>query len=302
MKNRMQLLLIYTGRICYLCVVLGALLLSVAPDIAFARAKAQKSKPKLHQAIVEARQSIGERNRPEALNIILKAIQTETNQQKSTELKNELNQLATLFFTDEAQKAYELANAIMFAGQNNFISKYNEALKLEPGHWEVMIHMAVGQLKMKNCQSALEYANQAQAVQPYRTEAAFLALRAKMCLSEDVALTDIENISFKPEDSILKQVLLAQFGLKNSQSELVQSAVEALVKADQDFSQSYYVLWQMNQENQTQALLPAVKYVEICKSVTPALRRKYYLQHDLCADVDAVEKYIERIKSQHDED
>lgn len=270
-------------------------------NFVFAGKETDKKAHKLHTAIFESREKILERKRSEAIEILLKAITTEGANAKNQELKDELNRQASLFFTDEGQRAFELANAIRFSGQQNFMPKYIEALKFEPMNWDVLLNQAIGFLIMKNCKQALEAIGQAQATNPYRFESGYIAIRAQLCLNEKVTDTALRELKPATSDLHYKSALEAQYFEFISVSDLAKSSADAAIAADKNYPMGYYWAWRATKVEPVRAIFYAQKYLEVCKTITPQIRRAYYLNHDLCIETEAVEAFLEGASKQNEE-
>lgn len=268
-----------------------ALLLSVFTSVTLVFAAA---KGKDNPAITLARQKMAERDRAGAIQILSEAIQVEKSASRQAQLLKEQHQLATIFFSNEGQRVFELAESIRLSGQQGHLQKYEEALQLEGTNWNVLMGAALGYVNMKNCKKALILLNDAEKINPGRDEVKVLQYRAETCGGEPTTeLRDTEYARIKNLRAY-KKVGFAQRALRDEKIEAALRAAREAISADADFPMGYYWAWQTLKNEQNSGLDEAQKYISFCKSLTPVLRRKYYWEPELCMDTESVDAFLKK--------
>lgn len=247
--------------------------------------------------IQQARQKILSRDRKGAAEILQTAINREKMRPRQQELIEELHKLTALFISDEGQRAFELANAIRFSGQGNYMPKYNEAIKADPDNWSIYFYQALGHLQQKNCKQALVVTELAAAIDPYRGEDSFLKTKIKLCSNDIVPPELVARILFSDERKIHKDVILSQIAATNQRPEEALRYAAQAILADKNFPMGYYWSWSVSKENESRGLTFAQKYSSLCRGMTSILRQKYYLEPELCLDLDSVENYIKKMEA-----
>lgn len=246
----------------------------------------------IHIAITEARQKMLERDRQGAVLGLQMAIRKEKTRAVQQELIEELHKLATLFISDEGLRAFELANAIRFSGQNNYMSKYSEALNADPHNWSIFLHQTLGYLQQKKCKQAQEVVTLADAVDPLRTENIYLKIKIQLCNKEEVSSELMAELAFVDDKKIYKDSVLAQIAaVQQKKNESLRYAAQAIL-SDKNYPMGYYWSWFALKEHEFRALEFAQKYSALCRGMTPLLRQKYYLEPELCVDLEAVESFV----------
>ncbi len=249
-------------------------------------------------AIVRARELVVLRDRPAALNVLKEAISVEKVGSRRAELLREQSRLASLFLTNEGQRAYELAESIRYSGQPSFMSKYDEAEKLEGPNWQILVGRGLGHLQQKNCQKALLDLSAAEALDPQREEVAILRAKAEVCDGVPVLSQTDAKLDTVKNWSLFKKTFLAQRAFEEGRSEEALKMAREISQLDDQFPMGYYWAWQSLKGEVKQGMDEGLRYLKLCKNLGAAVRRKYFLEPDLCINTEAVEEFIKKWESQ----
>lgn len=250
-----------------------------------------------HPAILEAQKKFLNRDRRGAVTILQDAIKIEKTRARLEELTGALHQLATMFISEEGQRAFELANAIRFSGQNNYMAKYSEALVADEDNWSIYLYQALGYLQQKKCKQAKEVVDKAEMIDALRAENDYLKIKIQLCNKEEVLRSSVVALDFLDDKKIYKDIVFAQVeALAQKQEESLRYAARA-ISADKNFPMGYYWSWVALKESESPGLEFAQKYRSLCRSMTTALRQKYYLEPELCFDLERVEGFIKKAEA-----
>ncbi len=262
-----------------------------------AQARPTAPKKAVNPVIAEARDKIQNRDRVAATSVLIAALKNEKlSPLRHAEFIEELHKLAALFFSDEGQRAFEFANAMRFSGQPGFLPQYVDALKADPMNWIVLLYQALAQLQLKNCKAALDTLTKAEAIDPFRVEAKYLLARTRQCLNEESQKSVLEELTLGKDLLIYKLVTLAQLAVVEKNYLEVERHAKQAISLDKNFPMGYYWAWVAQKEEIEPRTEEAQKYVILCKGVTAAIRRIYYLEPDLCTDVDTVENFLKKME------
>lgn len=251
-------------------------------------AESKKSNP----VIEAARAQVLLRNRGEALRILREGILVAKTPEP---LIKELSRTATLFFTNEGQKAYELAESTRHAGRSGYLPKYDEALTLEGDNTLILKSKSLGLLATQNCKEAKALLLEKQEVNPHDAEFKFLIFKADICLSPKEADTILAKIDNAP--AILKSAFAQKHFLNGDMSVALQYANEA-IKLDSEYPAGYFWAWKVLSAEKSEGADVGEKYISLCKSISPAVRRKYYLDPDLCHSLTQVQEFLKQAEGQ----
>lgn len=239
-------------------------------------------------AIDQAQAFALKKNRQEACLVLQRALVTTPSALKSrAKLTESLTQIATVFFTDKGQKAFESGQALLWENPDMALTQFRQALELEDNNIQLLGSVARVQLMKMDCEGALASAQTARKVNPYDAEIAILEARSYLCaMKYDLAREKIKALP--PLDkwqASYVQFLGAQDALLQKSS---RKAFDAALKVTEDqpgFPEAYYLLVKAGVElgRDTEPYLQ--KYVSLCKAVTIRERKRYSLEPRLCLNL-----------------
>jgi len=244
-------------------------------------------------AISDARDLFLKKERRSAVTLLQMAAKKEKSLKLAEEFNKEALRLAQLFYKNEGQQAYEMAESLRFSGQP-FLSKYEESLSLEGEHYGILLGLSVGHLAAQNCRKALEMADRAAQFFPARTEVIYLRAQAQECLE---LISDVEaSLALLVGNELLpeRKVLAARLAIKKANTVEATSHLEQALTADPNFPPAYYWLWRLKSKEDSGAREEAEKYILICKAISPDMRRKYLYEANLCVDTSTLQDYLKK--------
>ncbi len=253
------------------------------------------------RAIAAARQKILDGDRVAALQILKAALLNEKDPARMTRLQNEVTHLSELFLTNDGQKKFELAESDRHSGGPDYLSIYDDALKLEPGNTRIMAGYVLGLIAKKECRKALDEAAEIQESDPNMPELRYLTFRAQLC-ADPSALTTKNDLALDADkfSAIYRKVARSEEEFDRGD---VQSALEfarAAIKIDDKFPESYYWAYKAEQAD-GRGVDDAQRFLYLCKGLSAQTRRRYNYEPMLCTQVDEAEQYVQNAEAQKHE-
>ena len=247
-------------------------------------------------AVTAAREKLQKRERVAAAKLLRNFINESKAGEGKKKALEELRQVATVFFTNEGQRNFQLAESVRLSGQTGYQSKYEEALKVEGQNSSVLLAEALGLLSMKKCKQAAALVERSLETNPYAQEAQLLLYKAKLCDGQNVedqmlSITDKELLP-------IWKATQAQKALAEGRGVQATSYAREAIHLDKAYPAGYFWVWSANSGEGEEGIEEAQKFLSLCKGVTPALRRKYYWDADLCAKTETVEEAVKKAENQ----
>lgn len=243
-------------------------------------------------AIDQAQAFALKKNRQEACSVLQRALSTTPTALKSrAKLTESLTQIATVFFTDKGQKAFESGQALLWDSPDMALTQFRQALELEDNNIQLLGSVARVQLLKMDCEGALASVQTARKINPYDAEIAVLEVRGHICaMKYDLAREKIKTLP--PLDKW--QASYVQF--LGAQDSLLQKfprkAFDAALKVTEEqpgFPEPYFVLVKSGTELNRDVEPYLQKYVSLCKAVTIRERKRYSLEPRLCLNLKEAE-------------
>ena len=240
------------------------------------------------------------KNRQEACAILQKAATATPSAKVRAKLTESLGQIAKVFFTDKAQKAYESAQSSIWENPDIALTQLRLALELEDGNILIQGSIARVQLLKSDCEGALTTAQAAQKVDPFDADSAALELRALACLQRSESLRERAKalpMMDKWQESFVQYVLALDSLAQKSWRKTYDVALK-LTEEQPGFSEGYFLLNKAGAELNRDVEPALQKYVSLCKALTIRERKRYSLEHRLCTGLKEAE--VELAKSATD--
>ena len=265
--------------------------ISVALFFASLSALAQTTRES-HKDIIEKSYSLSlQDDRKQAIHILLSALKKEKRQVAVKELSAALLQVASRFYSDKNQQAFEVGIASFFDDPAAALSKLNELEKSDPANLEIIKTLALLQLRQGSCGGASNEVNKLTDFVPYSEEVRLLHARTMLCSG------DLEGAAKYALASDLKKGKLSVFWLSvlmevSHRRGLFVKTTEYAAQASKqapDFPESGYWAWKANAD-----AVAAQKYLSQCKGINPRLKRSYLLEPTLCSRLSEVESFLKK--------
>jgi len=252
-----------------------------------------------HTFMAQAQESLLKRERQKAADILSRAISDAKTLSANDRdvLLRELGRVNSLFFTNEGQRNFELAESIRLNGEQGYAPKYEAALLQEDGNFVVLVGQTLAFFANKNCKAAQANIELIGKLYPQSAEYKVLRLKADICLTAppDTAVDEknLENIANK---KTIVNALLAQKYYQQKNYDLALVKARESMRADPLYPSGFYWAWRILEKNENEGLDEAQTFLGLCKSIDMKLRKKYYLDPELCSGTDQVEEFIRKIE------
>ncbi len=255
-----------------------------------------------YQDLIKKAQNLTlQHDRLQATQILARAIRSEhPGTVAYKQLRKSLSSLAEMFYTEKAQKAFELAESSV--EPRAAIDRYNEALGNEPGNTKILRSLARTKIRLGECVDAAKTAEAALETDPFALELLLLHIQTLQCSDDKdgaraLLVAQAEALrGLKPGyDMAVIRDLMAQ----KKWPEARRRAKE-LESADAGFPEVKYALFRIGQEMKSTELEAGELYVEICQKSADRLRKKYELEPSLCLAYKDVEVEVRALRSQED--
>ena len=253
------------------------------------------------RAIALAHKKLLHGHRLAAIKILKGALVATKKQTLTAQLQAEITHLSEIFLTNEGQRKFELAESERHAGGSDFLAKYEEALKLEPGNTRVMAGYILGLIAKNDCQKALTVAAEIHAIDPNMPELLYLTFRSQLCANPS-ALTEKNDATLDADkfSPLYKKNALAQEEFLRGNYEKAMEYARAAMKIDDKFPQSYYWAFKAAQPD-SGGIDDAERFLYLCKGISAEIRRRYNYEPQLCARTDEAERFVQNAEAKKHE-
>jgi predicted Zn-dependent protease len=180
------------------------------------------------------------------------------------------------------------------------IDKFNEVLKLEPGHQKVKLELARAHLAKGDCGQVAEITKEALFENPYQSDFFLLRIQSKVCTNsiEDFDAELMNPFVEKEDIAIYLETSQAQFLIAN---EKYSSAIEILNRAkarDTEFPEVYYWLANVKTKLNQSPEVELQKYVNLCKEQSGKIKAKYFREPRTCRELNTLQQQLEAIRTE----
>ncbi|MGZ3768410.1 MAG: tetratricopeptide repeat protein [Bdellovibrio sp.] len=236
-----------------------------------------------------------QKDRQQALRILLNAIHKETRPQNITELKKAVAEISRIFFSDKAQQLFETGVSLRKSDLSQALEKVTEASRLEPGNFTVGIEMAHLMIAKNDCKAAQEliqqhYLNLVNFDEDLKLTVA-QALVCQLKWNEYQAIVDSMVLKKSPQQKFWLVLEIEKFlALKNSAKAL--DALNSLIKLDDKYPETSYWMWKASQQQKKKNIEAGHKYVMDCKNISANQYRQYMMDPMLCRRANEVENEL----------
>ena len=253
------------------------------------------------RAIALAHQKLLDGHRLSAIKILQAAIVTAKKQAFTAQLQAEITRLSGVFLTNDGQRKFELAESERHSGGSEFLSKYEDALRLEPGNTRVMAGYILGLIAKNDCQKALAIAAKIRLIDPNMPELIYLTFRAQLCANPS-ALTEKNDADLDSDKALAlyRKNVRAQEEYLRGNYEKAAGFARAAMKIDDKFPQSYYWAFKAAQPGGG-GVDDAERFLYLCKGINAETRRRYNYEPLLCAQADEAEQFVQKTEAKKHE-
>lgn len=259
---------------------------------AFSQSKAVVNKSETYKDIIEKAYNLSlQKDRQQALNILITALQKETRAQPIAELRKAVNDVAHVFISDKAQQMFEAGISLRKTDLSQALGKLTEASRMEPDNMAILTELARVMMAKGDCSGAQDLATKQVKLLPYDEDLKLTAAQAYVCQSLWVDYGKIYD-SAEVRKSLLQKfwlILEVERYFKTKNFTKAQEIVANLKKLDGKYPEVSYWSWRLMQLAKKTSLEDAQKYVITCKNISANQYRQYMIDPMLCRHVLEVE-------------
>ncbi len=216
---------------------------------------------------------------------------------EAKEIRESLNELSRIFFTEKAQQSFEFARSKSYSKWNEATESFLQAQKEEPKNLLVLEYLSYQYLHRGDCKKVLENADLALQMNPY--DKTFYAIKAQalacLNLSQELQLlftsiTPDWNMNTMPAWILAK--VQSFFQLKRYVE--MEMAIEKLQELQPDFPETDYWRGLLYEKTNQDPHSTYKSYLEKCKLQNNELRQKYPWEPRVCLASSEVQEKIEK--------
>lgn len=259
---------------------------------AFSQSKSITNKSETYKDIVEKAYNLSlQKDRQQALNILLSALQRETRPQAVAELRKAINDIAHVFISDKAQQMFESGLSLRKMDLAQALGKLNEALRIESDNMAIITELSRVMVAKGDCSGAQDLVTKQIKFLLYDDELKLTTAQVYMCQSSWADYAKIYDNDEVHKSSLQKFWLALEveryFKTKNFIK--AQEMMGNLKKLDTKYPEVSYWSWRLAQITKKVDLEDAQKYLVACKNISANQYRQYMMDPMLCRHVAEVE-------------
>jgi tetratricopeptide (TPR) repeat protein len=238
-----------------------------------------------------------QKDRTQSTQILISAIKKEEKQNANRlELQKTLDQISSIFFTDNAQQVYETGVLLKEKDPVGAVEKLNEALRLDPKNFLVYLTLAKIYLAQFDCGKSKSQLEAAQAVNPYNSELDILLVYQTMCYKKPIVSTIFKKNNQKNSPYQLNWLTLEItnfFNTPNFDTIKIKELISNLQKIDPNYPEIYYYLFLVDGLRTQNGKLSGERYIKNCKDLNFKKDKIYGSEPWLCVRITEVEQALQ---------
>lgn len=259
---------------------------------------ARAANTETYRDIIEKAQTLSlQKERGHAVQLLNSSIARESKKTAAPkELVSALEDVASLFLSDKAQQLFELALSLRANEPQMALQKLADAGKIEPDNLQIQLEQFRVSSILGNCNEAgaavLKLYEALSTLEVVR----LAATQAQLCRNQ---LDEAQKLraSFDYRKSTLMPVWMAtdaEILLRQKKGEKALEGLALAQKQDPQFPESFYWQWRAEQDLKKASEKAGLKYVALCKSLSPRAYRQYLNEAFLCRRVQEVETSLKK--------
>ncbi len=237
--------------------------------------------------IQKAQNLILQKDRPQAIMILVKAINQTTSKNENIELRKNLEDISSLFLNDKTQQIYESTLSNKRKDIATATQKMLEISRVEPDHNLILSELARMMIIKKDCQQAYELMDAQLKKNPFDEIYNLTAAQSLACLGNKLEFDKIRTkIDFKKSNYKSEWLFLdLENYFKDGNKIKIKDTLADFKKLDPQNPSVYYFEARLQGLQKQSAQAQIEKYNQECKNLTSAQFRKYLFNPSLCLPV-----------------
>lgn len=256
--------------------------------------QAQAANKETYKDIIDKAYNLSlQKDRSQAVSLLLGTLKKETKKAGQKELVQALEQISQVFISDKAQQQYELGFSLKWSDPQAALNKLIEASRLEPENASIDMAIVQQQMMLGDCDGAASRSSKYRELANYLETWKLILSQTSLCEGKfEEYLSSKTNADLKGPLAIYWLSLEIEYQFKSSQWQKAKEAAGNLTKIDPDFPESYYWHWKLSQATKVRADKEAQRYVSLCKTMKSRQQRAYSSEPFLCRRTTEVETFL----------
>lgn len=275
-----------------MCMLRAALGAALSFSSAMVVAQVKMSRSETYKDIIEKAYNLSlQKDRQQALNILVSALQKETRPLPVAEIKKTIDEISHIFFSDKAQQLYESGVSLRKNELPQSYDKLVEASRIESDNFAIGAELVRVMIARNDCKNAQEVAQKYLAMVKF-DEALRLALaQAYACQGKWAEYQKIlESVPIKKSQNAKYWLALeVEKGVNSKNLSKARESLVQLKKLDERYPEAFYWTWRLDIHQKRSNFENAHKYVMTCKNISANQYRQYMIDPMLCRRVNDVD-------------
>lgn len=236
------------------------------------------------EAVDKAENLILQKDRSQAIQVLLNSLQREKNKIATQELKKKIEELGSVFLSDKAQQLFETAVSMKRKDVGQSLQKINEALRVEPDNVQILTESARLLILKGDCTSAQDQILKLYTKNKYDENLLLAMGQIQQCLGamdqyfSVRAQADSKNLSESPD----WQSLELQRELFEKDKAKAKDRLALLQKMDSKNPQILYWQWRLSKLEGAENAVAKEKYNLSCNNINARTFRAYMKDPYFC--------------------
>jgi tetratricopeptide (TPR) repeat protein len=272
-----------------------------------------RARMETHQDLIQKAQNLTlQRDRLQTSQILQRAIPRKPkNGSAYKELVRSLDELTTVFYTDQAHAAYVAGESLITTRPREAIDPLMEALKLEDNNVLVLRTLARAHLILGECGKAENHLKLAENLNAYSAEIKLLRLQVLDCSNQQnlfmERLSGSGGVTLDANQLLSKELgSFEQFARGLLFNELVRKKdfkkARALIAQTEnqfpEYPEVYLWKWKLSLLAKAPNREAALRYSQACQNLSPRKKKSYFYDVKLCQSKENVEQALKEIDQQ----
>lgn len=246
---------------------------------------ASKNKESYKDIIQKAQSLTLQQDRLQASQVLVRVIKSESyNKKAQEELKKNLNDISTLFYTEKTQRLFEYAKSLFRESPQEALEKFKEAIKAESDNISILLWMARLSMVSGKCDEASATVTKALGINPFYTPLQLTDLQVKAC-QQAIEPLNKAVAEYKPLEMLyplyFHMILVQKFFTQKQYPEATYH-IEKAKQIDKEYPEIYFWESQILEKQELSFRESASRYIRSCKTISKADYLKYELEPRLC--------------------
>lgn len=236
------------------------------------------------ESIEKAENLILQKDRDQAIQVLLNALQREKNKTTISELKKKIEELGSVFLSDKAQQHYETALSLKRKNISQALAKMNEASRIEPDNIQIISELVRLNILKNDCNKAQDLILKFYNKNKYDENILLSMAQVQQCLSASDQYFSVRSYvdPKKITESYDWQILELQREIFEKDKLKAKERLASLLKWDAKNPQNLYWQWSLEKLENRERNSLREKYNLSCNNISVGVFRKYMRDPYFC--------------------